>query len=110
LGSGIASRRAFAAVRTIFALVEYLVHPRRVFVAATQRPFLRWPATRRWKRSVTDPRPEIVNTIRPRESFGFDTVGTAGVGVGAGVVPGGAGWLRKNAYIAAVSSGPDGSA
>jgi hypothetical protein len=125
-----AIRPAFAAVRTTFALVEYLVQPWRFVWRATQSPFFRCPTTLCWSRSVTDPGPEIQKTIRPCESlgldtvsiprFGFDTAG-AGFGVAAGGVAGwgvvaGAGgihpgpvWFRKNAYMAAVASGPFGS-
>jgi len=125
LGRVMAIRPAFAAVRTIFALVEYFVHPPRFFFPATQSPFVMWPATRRWSRRVADPGPEIVKTNLPWESLSFETVGTRGFGFAADVVPAapdvvpaeGAGsrtpgpvWPRKNAYIAAVSSGPFASA
>src|SRR5258705_7294257 len=140
-----AIRPAFAALRTIFAVVEYLVQPWRFRLPATQTPFFKCPATPRWSSSVTDPRPEILKTNLPCESFGFDTLATADFAVGALAVPapggaeavpggvpdsagggvavdsagagagtGGAGrtipgplWPTRNAYIAAVSSGPE---
>src|SRR6201991_4846429 len=65
---------------------------RRLLALVAQLRCCAAPATRRWSRSVADPGPEIVNTIRPWESFSLDRAGTRkcptggpGVGVGLGV-------------------------